>query len=55
MCRLYIPEVTLWGAVNNFYADFFGEHKPARVVVTSGELHFGCLVEIKATAWIDEG
>jgi 2-iminobutanoate/2-iminopropanoate deaminase len=55
MCRLYIPDVSLWGAVNKIYADFFGEHKPARVIVPSAELHYNCLVEIEATAWIDEG
>ncbi|TXE76804.1 RidA family protein, partial [Campylobacter coli] len=31
------------------YAKFFGEHKPARVVVPTSGLHFGCLVEIEAT------
>jgi 2-iminobutanoate/2-iminopropanoate deaminase len=41
--------------VNKIYADFFGEHKPARVNVPSAELHYNCLVEIEATAWIDEG
>jgi len=32
------------------FAEFFGEHKPARIVVPSGKLHFGCLVEIEAVA-----
>lgn len=54
ICRLYIPDVSLWGEVNKIYADYFGTHKPARVVVPTGELHFGCLVEIEATAWIGE-
>ena len=55
MCRLYIPDVALWVEVNKIYMEYFGTHKPARVIVPCGELHFGCLVEIEATAWIEEG
>ena len=50
MCRVYIPDVALWDAVNEVYADFFGEHKPARVIVPTRELHHGALVEIEAMA-----
>ena len=50
MCRVYIPDVSLWDAVNNVYAAFFGTHKPARVVVPTRELHHGALVEIEAIA-----
>ena len=50
MCRVYIPDVAFWDAVNEVYADFFGEHKPARVVVPTRELHHGALVEIEAIA-----
>ena len=50
MCRVYIPDVALWDAVNEVYADFFGEHKPARVVVPTRALHHGALVEIEAMA-----
>jgi enamine deaminase RidA (YjgF/YER057c/UK114 family) len=39
-----------WDIVNRIYAEFFGTHKPARVVVPTGRLHFGCLVEIEAIA-----
>ena len=35
------------------YALFFGDHKPARVVVPTNKLHFGCLLEIEATAILD--
>ncbi|MEL6250701.1 MAG: RidA family protein [Bacteroidota bacterium] len=51
--RLYIPDVKLWDQVNQVYSDFFGEHKPARVVIPSRELHFGCLIEVETTAYID--
>ena len=50
MCRVYIPDMALWDEVNSIYAEFFGDHKPARVVVPTRELHHGVLVEIEATA-----
>lgn len=49
-CRIYIPDMTLWDRVNATYAEFFGDHKPARTVVPVLPLHFGCLVEIEAIA-----
>lgn len=49
-CRVYIPDVSLWDEANRVYAEFFGSHKPGRVVVPTGELHFGALVEIEAVA-----
>ena len=50
MCRVYIPDMAYWDTVNDIYADFFGEHKPARVIVPTRELHHGALVEIEAMA-----
>lgn len=49
-CRVYIADIEQWDAVNQVYGEFFGRHKPARVIVPAGKLHFGCLVEIEATA-----
>lgn len=49
-CRIYISDIEHWDEVNEVYREFFGEHKPARVVVPTGNLHFGCLVEIEAIA-----
>lgn len=49
-CRVYVSDIENWNAVNKVYAEFFGEHKPARIVVPVGKLHFGCLVEIEAMA-----
>ena len=46
----YISDIELWGGVNQAYAEVFGEHRPARVVVPSRDLHYGCLVEIDAIA-----
>lgn len=53
MCRVYIPDVSLWDKVNTVYADFFGDHRPARVVVPSRALHGGALVEVEAMAELE--
>lgn len=50
MCRLYTPTVENWPAINEVYSAFFGEHKPARVVVPSNNLYGGCQVEIEVVA-----
>ena len=50
MCRVYVPDVKYWPELNQVYAEFFGGHKPARVVVPSNNLYAGCLVEIEAVA-----
>lgn len=50
--RIYIPDTQYWGTVNTIYAQFFESHKPARCVVPSRELHYGCLIEIEATAYL---
>lgn len=54
MCRVYTPSPEYWPAINEEYAAFFGEHRPARVVVSTSELHFGCLVEIECVAEMPE-
>lgn len=50
MCRVYLPDVAYWAELNQAYTAFFGDHKPARVVVPSRNLYAGCLVEIEAVA-----
>lgn len=46
----YISSMEDWGAVNEVYAEFFGELKPSRTIVCVKEIHFGMLVEIDAIA-----
>jgi len=48
--RIYIPDVDMWDEVNRIYAEYFVDHKPARCVVPTRDLHFGCLVEMECTA-----
>ena len=47
---VYVSDITLWSRVNAVYAEFFGDHKPARAVVPTRDLHYGFLVEIEAVA-----
>ncbi len=53
-CRVYIASMDDWDAVNEVYAAFFAAHKPSRVVVPSGRLHYGALVEIEAVAEVND-
>jgi 2-iminobutanoate/2-iminopropanoate deaminase len=47
---VYISDINLWGAVNEVYARAMGEHRPARAVIPTRELHHGFLIEIDAVA-----
>lgn len=47
---VYIADISLWGRVNEVYAAFFGNHKPARSVVPTKNLHYGFMIEIDAIA-----
>ncbi len=50
---VYISDISLWGRVNAVYAKFFGEHRPARAVVPTRDLHFGYQIEIDAVGYVD--
>lgn len=52
-CRVYVSDIDDWDKVNVIYSEFFGEHKPARIVVPVSKLHFGCLIEIEAIAEVE--
>lgn len=47
---VYISDISLWGRVNAVYAEFMGNHRPARAVVPTRELHYGFQIEIQAIA-----
>ncbi|MCK5762826.1 MAG: RidA family protein [Clostridiales bacterium] len=49
---LYIPDIALWNNVNEVYTNFFGNHKPARSIVPTNDLHFGFKIEIDIIAAI---
>ncbi|MFP3743359.1 Rid family hydrolase [Achromobacter sp. SIMBA_011] len=52
---VYIADVGLWNEVNSVYERSFGDHKPARAIVPTRELHYGALVEISAVAVVPQG
>lgn len=46
----FICNMSDWDKVNEIYAEFFGDHKPARSIIPAPPLHFGCLIELEAIA-----
>lgn len=53
--NVYLADIADLAAMNEAYAAFFGDHKPARKVVGCGELPFGAGVMIDAIAGNWEG
>jgi 2-iminobutanoate/2-iminopropanoate deaminase len=51
---VYVADIALWGRVNAIYADFFGDHRPARTVVPVPELHYGFAIELDAVAAVGD-
>lgn len=49
----FISDLSLFGEFNTVYAEFMGEHKPARVCVEVARLPRGVFVEIDAIAIAD--
>lgn len=48
--QVFIPDIAHWPVVNRVYEELLGEHRPARTVVPTKELHRGALVEVNAIA-----
>lgn len=51
---VYLSDLSRWDEVNQTYARWFGEHKPARAVVPTRELHYGFQIELEAIAAVKE-
>lgn len=51
---VYVSDISYWDSVNKVYARVFGEHRPARAVIPTRDLHYGFLVEIDAIAATNE-
>jgi 2-iminobutanoate/2-iminopropanoate deaminase len=49
---VYVSNIEFWGEFNHVYAKMMGTHKPARAVVPTNDLHYGCLLEIEAIACV---
>lgn len=51
---IYISDIGLWGQVNTVYARVMGDHRPARAIVPTKELHYDFQIEIEAVAALNE-
>lgn len=51
---IYISDIGLWDQVNEIYSKFFANHRPARTIVPTNELHFGYQIEMDAMAALSE-
>lgn len=49
-CGVFLKDLSMFGAMNEVYAAFFGDHKPARFAVEVARLPLDVLVEIDAIA-----
>ena len=47
---IYVSDISLWGRINTVYAQVMGDHRPARAVVPTRDLHYGYQIEIQAIA-----
>ena len=47
---IFISDIKNWPKVDRIYKNFFGDHKPARIVVPVKDLHFGFGIELDAIA-----
>lgn len=43
--KVYVTDINEWPIVNELYAKWIGEHRPARLVAGVKELHFGSKIE----------
>lgn len=48
---IYISDINCWDRINTVYAEFFGDHRPARTIVPTKTLHYYCLIELDAIAF----
>ena len=49
---IYLTDIIDWATVNRIYADILGSYRPARTIAVSPQLHFGCRIEVQATALV---
>lgn len=50
--EIFVKDLANFGTINEVYADFFGEHKPARYCVQAAALPKDVELEIAATAYV---
>ncbi|MGV9387060.1 RidA family protein [Nonomuraea sp. NPDC003707] len=47
---VHIIDISQWPAFDAIYADWIGQHRPARAVAGASQLHYGAAVEVQAAA-----
>lgn len=47
---VYVTDVGQWPTFDAIYADWIGQHRPARAVTGASRLHYGAAVEVQAVA-----
>lgn len=52
--EIFVKSLEDFGAINETYSEFFGGHKPARVLVQVGDLPDGAKLEAAMTAFVKE-
>ena len=50
---IYVTDMAAWPAVNEVFAKFFGDHRPARAVIPVLPIRHGAMIEIQAIAAVD--
>jgi reactive intermediate/imine deaminase len=53
--RVYVTDIAHWPGFDHIYANWIGEHRPARAVAGVKELHYGAAIEIEAVAAVTGG
>lgn len=48
--HVYISDIAMWDEVDHIFAEYFGEHRPARAVIPTRELHHGFKIEMDVIA-----
>ncbi|MCI5838998.1 MAG: Rid family detoxifying hydrolase [Peptoniphilaceae bacterium] len=51
--NVFVADINDFSDINEVYADFFGDHKPARSLVEVSNIPKGGILEIEAEAFID--
>lgn len=49
-CTVMLDDMSQWGAFNEIYAEFFGEHRPARSAFGADGLALGAALEVECMA-----
>ena len=49
-CNVFLDDVNDFGALNEVYEEFFGDHKPARSALEVANIPKGAVIEIEAIA-----